>query len=264
MGLPRARERVLIMRSALVCLLTTALCAPAHGFWQSRDSNYNSAPGGGGAPANPVTFNSKATADEGHTGVTSLTMNTMTVGTGTDRALILLLGIQNLNPALVTATWDSGGTNQAMTLIASHIDGAICVGIFARLNPTSGNKTLSVTWSGAREADAMALDFTNVNQTGGATSFPNTAGNDSDTAGSNPATVTVNSFPSNYTVATFATDWLWSAGSATKTELYLQNGLSAMAYEGQRAVGGGAVTYNVSVSASGHVWSGVAIDIAHD
>ena len=51
----------------------------------------------------------------------------------------------------VSATWDQGGTNQAMTSVGTHVDdaGATRIALLRLWNPTTGNKTLRVTYSAA-------------------------------------------------------------------------------------------------------------------
>lgn len=113
---------------------------------------------------------------------TSYNYTGITVGTGSHRALVVTLQFDsNSDPTGVSATWDSGGTNQAMTLIKSldkngDGSGGGCVNqLWGLVAPTSGNKTLAIATSSSRFF-VSAISFTGVNQTGGTTSFPNATG----------------------------------------------------------------------------------------
>ena len=252
-----------ILVSYLILFFAIAACWKAH----AQLAMMGAGPATAGVAGGAVTFNSKAVADTGGEALTSLSITNMTVGSGVNRALLLLMGFSSGLPTGLTATWDSAGTNQAMTSIKQYTATSTPMGvaIFGLINPTSGNKTLSVSWTGSKEADANVLDFTHVNQTGGATSFPHTSSNDDLIAGnSTAASATVTSAANNGAVAMFITNWLWSVGSATQTEVWMNNALSASAYEGQRAAGAASVSFGVTVSAAGHNWGSVAADIAHD
>jgi hypothetical protein len=106
--------------------------------------------------------------------VTSVTDTNMTVGSGSNRALVCLIGTQGLLSVsgTLTVAWDSTGTNQAMTLLASKdaSDSSGSVGLWGLLNPTSGNHTFSVTWSGSPPTEIITWcsDYTGV------TGFANT------------------------------------------------------------------------------------------
>jgi hypothetical protein len=54
----------------------------------------------------------------------------------------------------VSVTWDQGGTNQAMTQITSSNDSGtnLSVFLFGLANPTSGAKTIQMTWTGSAES----------------------------------------------------------------------------------------------------------------
>jgi hypothetical protein len=262
---------MLLKLSALALAAGICCLQPQHAFWQSRDSNYNRAAGavGGGGTGNPVTFNSKAVQNTPVASGTSLSIsgaNGITVGTGTNRALVFVMGMGGTGLPTINVTWDVGGTSQAMTPILSFMNSSnnCSAMIFGLLNPTPGNNVLTASWTGNREANGTALDFTHVNQSNMSTAFPHTATGDETTA-NNPAAVAVNSATNNYTVAMFTTSWLWSTGTATQVELFLDNGLSLSAYEAQRAAGSaGSISFAVTASAAGHPWAAAAIDIAHD
>lgn len=113
-----------------------------------------------------------ATVDATINANTALNKTGHTVGTGTDRGGVAALVTQNA-ATLAAVVWDSGGTNQTLTLIGSIADSgnALKVWLFGGTALTSGAKTLRATWTGSSDACLSFISFTGVDQTGGATSF---------------------------------------------------------------------------------------------
>jgi hypothetical protein len=96
----------------------------------------------------------------------------ITVGSGSHRALVLTLNFDGVDPTGVSVTWN--GT--AMT----EINGRSAASnrrssLWGLVNPASGANAFAISWTGGGNVFAMAIAFTGVNQTGGATSFPNSA-----------------------------------------------------------------------------------------
>src|ERR1700674_83973 len=87
-----------------------------------------------------------ASAAQNNVSGTSFTSTQFTVGSASNRALVVTVAFAGATSAQ-TATWDSGGTNQAMSVHSTN--GGLTV-IFTLVAPTSGNKTLSVSWTTAR------------------------------------------------------------------------------------------------------------------
>ena len=148
---------------------------------------------------------------------TSVNYTNITVGAGANRALIIMIafGSPALAPTGITLTWDSGGTNQAMTQIAFSAGTNITAGIWGLVAPTSGNKTLAVSWTNANESWVSGVCFTGVDQTGGTTSFPNAAAN------TGVATLTIGSAVADMGVAITTTGGVISG--STGTTLYIDN-----------------------------------------
>lgn len=95
-------------------------------------------------PATPTAFG--VTGDGGST--QSFTYTGITVQTG-DTLLIFCFVLSNAGifGGNLTLNWDSGGTPQAMTQIDNNASGASPkVFLFGLVNPTPGNKSLSVSW----------------------------------------------------------------------------------------------------------------------
>lgn len=157
-----------------------------------------------------VAFDAKTATVTSVNGVATLTVSNLTVGSGSNRALIVQLWFSNLIvPAGLTVTWDSGGTNQAMSAIAGTTTGtnAVLSGasvLYGLVAPTSGNKNLVVSWTGNLEAHATAVSFTGVDQTGGATSFANGNITNVTTLTAGPISITTTSATGNMVVCAFS------------------------------------------------------------
>lgn len=138
-----------------------------------------------------------------NSGTSPLNFNNQTVGSGSNRALLVFLAFTGSGtaPSALTVTWDQGGTNQTMNQIVALNDltANSCQSyLYGLLNPTSGNKTLRITWTGGGTCVVDSMSFTNVNQSSIAAAFPWTGTN---TGNSTTATITLNSGVNNICVA---------------------------------------------------------------
>lgn len=145
-----------------------------------------------------------ATDNNPGTGVGTLTAATLaftnfTVGTGSNRALVAILGY-TVGATAISVVWDQAGANQSLTNIISATDGGgqTTISLWGLVNPTSGvNKTITANWTTSVIAGLSAVSFTGVNQTGGTTSFAHST--------SNTGSLSVNG-TSNVSVTTATTD----------------------------------------------------------
>jgi hypothetical protein len=141
-----------------------------------------------------VAFDAISSADTEVTNGTALTHNNMTVGSGSNRALIAVLCFNAaVSDPLTTCTWNG----VALTKIGSVSNGlGARVDLYGLIAPASGNHTLQVNWSTSTDAYVGCASFTGVDQTGGATSFAhyNQAGNNSTTALSVAITSAIGNF----------------------------------------------------------------------
>jgi hypothetical protein len=95
--------------------------------------------------------------------------NGITVGSVPNSALVLFLTLDSLSDT-VDCVWDSGGTNQVMSLVNSN--GTTY--IYGLLNPTPGNNSLSVTPQiNTQKAYIDAVSCSGVDQTDIPTDFAN-------------------------------------------------------------------------------------------
>ncbi len=102
----------------------------------------------------------------------------MTVGSGTDRALLVAItvaGVKGTDYAnYLTVTWDYGSSNQQMTLIGSKVASNLNIILYGLVNPASGSRTLRVQGSGGTAKYSIAaIAFNNVRQASVATAFAN-------------------------------------------------------------------------------------------
>jgi len=166
-----------------------------------------------------VAFDAKATADSTGTSVTTISNANLTVGAGSNRGLIAVVSWNGtVTLSAPVAHWDTAGTNQLMTQIGSTITNAAIdqhLALFGLVAPTSGNKNLTVSWTGASGVYLSAIAFTGVDQTSAAVAFPhfnNAVGTTS------PASVAITSATGNETVAVFSAN-----GAADLTTLNFTN-----------------------------------------
>lgn len=170
---PRRKLILPTRRKLITGAVAFSLCAPAILRAQVPMTGAGvGAPGGGGGGGGNVSVEAVGTKLYNGAAVTSQNYTGITVGSGSHRALAVLINFDNAGMVVsaVSAVWDSGGTNQSMTqLVAGLVEIPYIFGLAA---PISGNKTLALSWSGASRIFVDAVSFINVDQTGGATSFP--------------------------------------------------------------------------------------------
>lgn len=112
-------------------------------------------------------------------GSSSVTTTNMAVGTGTNRVLTVSLVLITDTGLTTTCVWDVGGTNQTMTAVTNASVNNVgpptsAVQWFGLVAPTSGNKTLTCTFTGITAGGTLgATSFNGANQTGGVTTFAN-------------------------------------------------------------------------------------------
>jgi hypothetical protein len=166
-----------------------------------------------------VAFDAKATADTTATGVLTINNANLTVGAGSNRALLAVASwVGTVTLSAPIAHWDTAGTNQLMTQIGSIItNGAIDqhVALFGLVAPTSGNKNFTLSWTGSSGVYVDLIAFTGVDQTSVAVAFPHF---NSAVGTASPASVPITSATGNYTAATFTAN-----GAADLTTLNFTN-----------------------------------------
>lgn len=208
-----------------------------------------------------VAFDANATADctaNSVNLVTGKTCATLTVGTGANRAVVCQVGLSLHSPATEVMTWDLGGANQLMTLIrgADNTGTNGRAELWGLVAPTSGAKTVQYTAVGTSDITINCVSWTGVDQTGGATSFPNAA---SATGTSATASVTITSAVGNATMDSTANDGS-QYNSATKTITYNDATPNLISAAGSRAGGAATVTHQWTLNVSAN-WVSVGTDL---
>src|ERR1017187_10390268 len=207
-----------------------------------------------------VAFDAAATGST-NSHSTSLTNGNLTVGTGANRVLIVEVAFGAAVTG-VSAYWGTAGTNQAMTLIksASTSSGRM-VQLWGLVAPTSGHKTLGVTWTTFTDCILDCCSFTGATQVGGTTTFANSG---SVTGSSGNASLTITSSAGDYAVDAL-TRVCGSGGGATSTPSQtLVYALSTGSYEGAASDGaaaGSSVVFGWTCGVNTG-WAQVGCDIA--
>lgn len=194
--------------------------------------------------------------------LTTLDFTGLTVGVGSNRGLVGLLTL--FTGSAPGIKWDPVGTNQTVALITSHSQGASCITyIFGLVAPTSGNKILRATWTGASSVVLSAICFTGVDQTGGVTTF-----NNSTTAGAFEGAVSNTESIGPITTATtdaivtlFGNDTTGNWSSPDHTQIYTDTGAFTVGtFEVNQS---SPQTFNaiLSTGCGGSDWAAVATNI---
>lgn len=174
-----------------------------------------------------VAFNALGTArTSGAT--TSLTSDftTLTIGSVSNPCVILAISFGANPGAFTKQQWDSTGTPITLTNIisANESDNLGYAFLFgAPVGSNTGNKHLALTWTNSVDWACNAVSFSGVDQTGGATTFKNTATNTASGSGGNPYSITVTSPSGDMAVANFASNLLTWSTAATGTLIYSDN-----------------------------------------
>jgi hypothetical protein len=178
----------------------------------------------------PVTFDANSSAVATASAATSISSSNLTVGTGANRAVVMQIGFSSALVTGISATWDG----IAMTLIASVANGlGGLVALFGIVNPASGAKSLSVSWTGSSDAKMNAVSWINVSQVGGSTTFYSSA---TATGTTYPTTGAVVSSANDAAMDVVTTNANLSAPTQTQTAL---NTTGAYSFAGSRASGAG-------------------------
>lgn len=185
--------------------------------------------------------------------VATKSLTTLTVGSGANRALIVGMTLQSTATA-VTVHWDTAGTNQSMTLIGSKAAASVCtVYLFGLVAPTSGNKTLTASWTGTSDVTLAAVAFTGVNQTGGVTSFAHFTS----AAATGVPSLAVTSATGDWVIGCLAN----SSGAFStvgNTSWYLDNAPNNFSAAGNYATGAATVTLTATPSVA-YCYAGVDV-----
>jgi hypothetical protein len=207
-----------------------------------------------------VAVDANATADATANGVTSINTSNLTIGAGSNRALVVGINWSDATSA-IALTWDNGASNQAMAAIPSAtITSGIPVvkaELWGLVNPISGAKQLRAAWTTACDVVINGTSWTGVDQTGGATSFPNGTGA---TSTSTTASVTVTSATNDAVQATHTA--MNTIASVNNTQLYRDNTPANISGAGNRAAGAASVAMTATLTSAKWGTAGASIKAA--
>lgn len=243
-----------LLAAILLCAQTPMLPGFPPGTFQSRAAL--DASSGGGAV---VTVDQVASAAVQSGSGTSLNFNNQTItGALSNSALVVFITqTTTTNLTGMTVTWDSGGTNQSMTQVSTFVGVNGQVWIFARLAPTSGNKTLALSWTGTGQVFVSSFSLSGVNQTNIATAFANAA---SATGATSPS-IAVTSQANDLVASAWSSLGNFS-GTFSGTGIYSNNGGAVWDSAASYDPGAGSVTATAATSTNS--WLGASIDIVHN
>ena len=185
----------------------------------------------------------------------SFNMTTMTVGTGGNRLLLAFASAFTAISSLA-AVWDSGGANQAMTLVNSqaNVGASVTMYMFRLLNPVPGNKTLAWTWTTAsNNIGFFSHSWVGVNQ--GAPLYSTVFGNGSTAT---PTTTVNSALTGDVAVGNFQTT-THALNSVSNTPIILVPSFGAGSNYANGA--GSNITLTGAASASDN-WIGIGTAIA--
>lgn len=199
-----------------------------------------------------VALDANATSPTRQASGTTLNNANLTVGSGSNRALIVQLCFSSVVTG-ISVKWDVAGANQTCTLIGSNT-GPYVTYLYGLVAPASGNKTLSVSWTSTSAAEVNLASFTGVNQTGGATSFAHFSHNNSATT---TASLAVTSATGNMAVDCVSVN-VAPISAPTQTQMFLVG--TAPICAGSYAAGAATVNFQWTC-ASATSWNEIGCDI---
>lgn len=208
-----------------------------------------------------VAIDATGTSDATASGVSTIDFNNLTVGAGANRALVVQISFSHTIVSAVSVTWDQGGTNQACALIVTVNGQDLLSGrvdLWGLVAPTSGNKTLRVSWTTATDIVVDAASWTGVDQTGGATSFPNST---STTGNLTNASLAITSAAGNAAMDCVGSAGAISSPGAQQTQVFLDNSPAVTGAAGSYATATNP-TFTWNIAANQWVQVGTSIKAA--
>jgi hypothetical protein len=207
-----------------------------------------------------VTFDNKTEVSTGGTDAATLSA-TLTVGANSNRALTVgLVFSSNTIPSGLTVNWDTAGANQSLTAVTNASSATTGSAIrYALVGNSSGTSlTCKASWTGNLTAYLDVEAWFNVDQTGGATSFPN--GNNA-TGNSGTASVTLTSATGNAIIACHGSNNIAFSGTISDTLVYTDTAGNLCNGAANRAAGSASHALTAMTSVGTAVWNSVGHDI---
>jgi hypothetical protein len=204
-----------------------------------------------------VAFDAKPTGtspnfDAVFSGATSVNLGTLTVGSGSNRALVASI-MFNAVVSTVALHWDTAGTNQSMTQIGTgtnSIGSTNVIYLFGLLAPTSGAKTLGATWTTSAAGYLSGISWTGVSQTSFATSFINFNHVANSCGGTTTSSITVTTTSGNATVEFGGNSGSETGTAFNQTQWYEDHTGTPNSWANYALSAGASTTFNETVSAT--------------
>src|SRR5437667_2008128 len=169
-------------------------------------------------------------------GVTTVSTPAFTIGSGTNRAAMIMVAMGGNNATSITASL--GGVSG--TVVAGSDSGAttaIRTLLFCVSNPPSGSQTATVSWTTSMNVDVGVITVSGANQTTPCTNGTFAATNSAPTA---TTSVTITSNPGDLTASMGATENTWVSPFTNQT---LKWGVDASEVGGDIGPGTGTTTH---------------------
>lgn len=207
-----------------------------------------------------VALDAVATGFQSVAAATSVTTVKLTVGSGSNRAIVLQAcwgAASGLPVTSRVATWDFGGSAQAMGEIVNQVSGVLLESaLYGLVAPAAGALSLKLAWVNSADCDIFPIAFTGVDQAGGATSFPNSTSN---VNSASPSTITITTATNNATVSCVAVGG--NPAGPNQTQTFLDTAPANMSAAGEYRVpsGSGSVTHQWSTAGGSYVMVGTDV-----
>ncbi len=210
-----------------------------------------------------TTFDAQSTADSTANSATSINHANLTIGSGSNRAVVFPINFSNKAVSGVTVTWDNGGTNQACSQIITHNSTATNgrADLWGLTNPTSGNKTLHVAWTGTSDICVGGVAYSDADQTGGATTFKNANSGTGTPSGTGSVTVVAVTSATGDAVVGAITS-TGTINSVGNTSVYRDGTPNLISGAAERAAGAATVNLTAAFANDGNPWVAVGVSIA--
>jgi hypothetical protein len=157
----------LLTRRMALALGGAALITPA---WadgiQLRNTGVSDAtqgirlPPGGGAFADPHRDQTATLPAHFTTAASPQTLTTLTISAGLTNSFLIAGIVLTSATAIGAVTWGA----QTMTAIGNQTNGSARAYLYGLINPTAGNQTLSVAFTGTASGNLFATSYRNINQ----------------------------------------------------------------------------------------------------
>lgn len=213
-----------------------------------------------------VSISATATAAT-ETFATTLTNANLTIPSGaTCLAVWAVWAYGTVVPSGITMTWDSGGTNQAMTLVADANSGVTGLNtgaqaqVWGLLAPTIGLKTLSCSWTTTANLVLDAASFTGTATDTLANAFtnPNTSSGATGTTGTVVATGATGNI--NLAATGMRGANVSSLAATGSTSVFVNN--TGQGTAGSRAPSAASLTWTATFASSPFSWALCCVDVS--